>query len=386
MPALQQPWLTALLTYIGSQRDGSAARRAAFVCWMCVPVYLLFAFWSLGGWFIAVDDPTLDGRILSYSTLYGFVMTFAWVAAAVYGMQIDNLRRPDEGFARLILVGYAATTAFTCYLVGTLNIISGLVMMGAPLLGLMLFPIAEILALFSVAILAVLGASVASSLGMLPYAPVLNSGLTTTTAPGLYYAMSGIVGSALYVAYEVLVMAALVSTSRFHESDARAQAVTDPLTGLANRRQILDELERLLMRSDGDEKMLAAIVVDIDDFRRINEEHGHRTGDHVLVTTAWALRNCLRNKDLIGRFDGEEFLVILPDTRPAAAQEVAERCRLAVRHAGIEVDGRRIELSASVGVAVCTEQHVRDVDHLIRRATQAIAAARANGPDKIGMG
>jgi diguanylate cyclase (GGDEF)-like protein len=384
MSVAGQVWLPGILTAIGAQRDGSRARRAAFVCWMCVPVYLLFSFWALGGWFIAVEDPTLDGKVLSYATLYGFIMTFAWIAAAVFGLQLDHLNRSGSVYTALVLVAYAASTALTCYLVGTLNIISGLVMMGAPLLGMMLFPMREILSLFSLAIVAVLGASVASALGHIPYAPILNAGLVTTSAPGLYYAMSGIVGSALYVTYEVLIMAALVAASRYRETDAATLAITDALTGLANRRQILGELERLLLPAAKNAAPCAIVLVELDDFRGLGERHGHRAADLALIAAAHALRGALRNRDLVGRFHGSEFLVVLPDTQATAAHEVGQRCQNAVKNCMANTGGDQISLSASTGVAARSAGEHLGIDDLLRAASISLAANRAAGNVKQG--
>jgi len=359
--------ITQVIAWIGAQRDGSRAARAAFVCWMCVPVYLLFSFWSLAGWVVAGTDASLDAEVLSYATLYGFTMTLVWVAAAVYGTQLDDLDRPGTRYSRLVLIGYAATTALTCYLVGTLNIICGLVMMGAPLLGMMLFPLGEILALFTVAIVAVLGASVASALGVLPYAPILNTGLLNTAAPGLYYAMSGVVGAALYVAYEAIIMAALVQAARARESESSRLSGMDPLTGVANRQQIMALLRRRLAQRESSGSALAIALVDIAGLREISVRHGQAGVDGTVVAAAQALRACLRSGDTIGRLHDNVFLVILPDTSTASAQEVASRCRDAVlqkTHRGLAAD-----LTVQTGIAGCSGIMPVDADELVRLAT-----------------
>lgn len=374
MHPTRQGRLAGLVERIGRQRDGSAARRAAFVCWICVPVYLLLAFWALGGWFISVDDPTLDGRILSYTTLYAFCMTFAWIAAAVFGMQLDHLRRPDAAYTWLVLCGYALTTALTCYLVGTLNIICGLVMMGAPLLGMMLFPLGQVLGVFCVAILLVLGASVASALGHLPYAPVLNAGLAQEQVPGLYYAMSGVVGSALYVTYEVLIMAALVTSARDREEDARRAAMADPLTGVSNRHHILEALDRCLARAGEHDVHVAVIRVDLLNYRDTCLQAGHRAGDELLLAASRALRHCLRTRDLVGRLADASFLVLLPETRPDGASDVADRCRQALAQSSAEAGKSRVALTTRVTLAIAAPGQPSSVDALLRASDTADGA------------
>lgn len=367
-------WMSQGMTMIGAQREGSRARRAAFVCWICAPVYLLFALWALGGWFISVDDPSLDGKVLSYATLYGFTMTLAWVAAGVFGLQLDDLSRPDALYSRVVLMGYAVTTALTCYLVGTLNIICGLVMMGAPLLGMMLFPLGQVLGVFGVAILLVLGASVASALGHLPYAPVLNAGLAQDQVPGLYYAMSGVVGSALYVTYEVLIMAALVTSARDREEDARRAAMADPLTGVSNRRHILEALDRCLAKAGEHDVHVAVIRVDLLNYRDTCLQAGHRAGDELLLAASRALRHCLRTRDLVGRLADASFLVLLPETRPDGAADVADRCRHALAHSSAEAGKVRVALAARVTLAIAAPGQPSSVDALLRASDSADGA------------
>lgn len=379
-------WFFSLLALVGAQREGSLARRAAFVGWMSAPVYLMFALWTLGGWLLAGHMPGLNARVLGYATIYGFAMTLAWVAIARHGLYRDRRRLPDSTYAQGVLWCYAVTSAFTCYLVGTLNIISGLVMMGAPLIGMMLFPMRQVLTVFGSSIVALLATSVASALGALPYAPVLDgAGFVDATGPGLYYALSGIAGAGLYVTYETLIMMALVSAWHYREDGVRRLSQTDMLTGVANRRHIIDELETLLGNHARNDEPVAVIMVDIDHFKQVNDRHGHIAGDRALAAAAEALRQCLRASDRIGRYGGEEFLIVLPGATPEAAREIAERCRLAVGAAIINAGDVRLDLTASLGVSSRPARDVRDADHIIHLADEAMYLAKQAGRNQVVM-
>lgn len=376
-------WFFSLLALVGAQREGSLARRAAFVGWMAAPVYLLFSLWTLGGWFLAAYQPQLDARVLGFATVYGCGMTLAWVAIALGGLHLDRIRRPGAGYAQWVLWFYACTSAFTCYLVGTLNIISGLVMMGAPLIGLMLFPIRQVLTVFGTALCALLAASVASALGTIPYAPILHAGMIAGTGPGLYYALSGVVGSGLYVTYETVIMMALVSAWHYREQGVRRLSQTDMLTGVSNRRHIIEELEELLRTQAPANEPVAVLMVDIDHFKQINDRHGHIAGDRALVAAAEALRLCLRATDRIGRYGGEEFLIVLPGAPMETAREIAERCRLAVSTAPINANEQRIALTASIGASSRRAREIRDADHIIHLADEAMYLAKQAGRDQV---
>ena len=188
-------------------------------------------------------------------------------------------------------------------------------------------------------------------------------------------------------------------------------ARTDFLTSLPNRRAteegILREWERLRRRSGafalskGDSEELrptpplSVVMIDIDDFSVFNDEHGHQTGDEMLRRTALVLRSALRSCDLVGRWGGEEFLVVLPDTDPEGAVVVAERLRGAVEadafydlprfpSDGDEARERlRLRVTVSVGVATTDRPSAPRPDELIRRADTALYAAKRAGKNRV---
>ena len=155
------------------------------------------------------------------------------------------------------------------------------------------------------------------------------------------------------------------------------QAFHDPLTGLANRRRFVDQAEAALggrSRVGG----IAALFVDLDDFKTVNDSLGHAAGDELLVAVAARIRDGLRSTDVAARLGGDEFGVLLLDIPdPAYATTVAERL-LAGISAPLEVAGVPVEVNASIGVAVDTEA-MHGVDDLLSDADVAMYQAKALG-------
>jgi two-component system cell cycle response regulator len=158
---------------------------------------------------------------------------------------------------------------------------------------------------------------------------------------------------------------------------ARLEALLreDALTGLSNRRAILTQLGGMVSGARRHGHPLSIAILDLDHFKRINDTHGHKTGDEVLVAAAHALATHLRAEDQLGRLGGEEFLILLPDTDAAAATHVAEKLRLEVAAAPSPVP-----VTTSVGVATWDGE---TADDLVQRADDALYAAKEAGRDRV---
>jgi two-component system cell cycle response regulator len=164
----------------------------------------------------------------------------------------------------------------------------------------------------------------------------------------------------------------------------RHEATRDPLTGLWNRRMILDQLAREFHRATRDGHAIAVTVADLDHFKEVNDRYGHVMGDVVLRAASERLRSVLRSYDFIGRYGGEEFLIILPACEPRLALSIAERARRAMS-TPLVVDGHELSLSVSLGVS-CSTPTTTDPSSLIHAADQALYRAKAAGRDRIEIG
>jgi diguanylate cyclase (GGDEF)-like protein len=164
--------------------------------------------------------------------------------------------------------------------------------------------------------------------------------------------------------------------------ELRHQAETDALTGLPNRRAVAGRLAHEALRVTRYGRPLAALILDIDHFKQVNDTLGHDAGDHVLRQVARAVAGALRDVDVAGRWGGEEFVVLLPETRLAEAVEVGERLRHRVRELVLEWQGHAIPVAISVGVAA-SPAPLRDPALLVARADAALYAAKAAGRDRV---
>ena len=164
-----------------------------------------------------------------------------------------------------------------------------------------------------------------------------------------------------------------------------AQAWTDPLTGLANRRRLDQHLEALVQLSLRYGSSLSCVLVDIDHFKRVNDVHGHAAGDAVLREVAHRIGAACRTTDLAARYGGEEFALLLPETPLADAVLVAERVREAIRSRPIDIDvpvRLHLAVTASLGVASLGEA-VTGGAALCAAADAALYRAKAAGRDRV---
>jgi len=172
---------------------------------------------------------------------------------------------------------------------------------------------------------------------------------------------------------------AVIALSRMLEKSSR----TDELTGIANRRGILETLSAELAVGGRHTLPLAVLMADIDHFKKINDTHGHAAGDEALRAVSRTLGGALREGDSVGRLGGEEFLVLLPMLEGAAAFAAADRLRREIEQSRAVFEGCEIPLSISIGVG-CRRQG-DSVDSLLARADAALYAAKSAGRNRVTM-
>jgi two-component system cell cycle response regulator len=162
-----------------------------------------------------------------------------------------------------------------------------------------------------------------------------------------------------------------------------ALAVTDELTGLYNRRYFDRHLSLMLDKARDQGRDMAVMLIDMDFFKSVNDNHGHDIGDTVLKEFAERLKRNIRGVDLPCRFGGEEFVVLMPDTDFRQAQGVAERVRIAVAERGFEAPGLRpLAVTCSVGVAL-NEHEVDTPEMILKRADVALYRAKREGRNRV---
>jgi diguanylate cyclase (GGDEF)-like protein/PAS domain S-box-containing protein len=175
-----------------------------------------------------------------------------------------------------------------------------------------------------------------------------------------------------------------VTERRRFEAELRFLADHDALTGLPNRRRFHEELQRHLAFTERYGGEGAALLLDLDNFKYLNDSQGHKAGDQFLVSLARVLKERLRQTDVVARLGGDEFGVLLPAADPPQARKVAELLQAAVRDHAPLVAGQPVKLSTSIGIA-CFGHGSSDPEQLMAAADLAMYEAKEAGRDRIGM-
>lgn len=164
------------------------------------------------------------------------------------------------------------------------------------------------------------------------------------------------------------------------------RAHTDELTGLPNRRAVMRRLEEEIERSRRYQRPLSLVILDLDHFKHVNDNHGHSTGDQVLIATADAMDGVIRDLDMVGRMGGEEFAVILPETDLAGGHTMADRMRLEIGRRTHEAPGGgSFRVTASLGVATMEPGSSATLKEFIQSADEALYKAKGMGRNRVSL-
>ncbi len=166
------------------------------------------------------------------------------------------------------------------------------------------------------------------------------------------------------------------------EQDLQTLCRTDPLTTAANRRAFNEIISQEFSRFKRSQKEYALVMIDLDHFKSINDQHGHGTGDHVLIEVTERCKDNLRVHDIIARLGGEEFCILLPYTNQEQAQKVAERLRQKIEIMPIISEGKRIKVTISVGISLVAAGDV-DGHDAIERADKKLLEAKSMGKNRV---
>jgi diguanylate cyclase (GGDEF)-like protein len=267
----------------------------------------------------------------------------------------------------------------TGYLIGSFSPATMVAYVSVVGVGLVLFDRKMIYCALVPATIALLFCNFLSMYGVLQYAPIFKLEVLNQAQMHPFW-----VGSMFFFLLPILIACLLLFESllkqwRIRETAIQVLSLLDPLTNVMNRRSISNHLERLHQQPN---QLYSIVLLDLDHFKNINDHFGHSVGDQVLINVAKCLANNLRDRDMIGRFGGEEFILLLPNTTPAQAQNVAERCRLAIGELKFtSEDHQEFSISASFGISSTLSA---DEPHLIiSQADQALYAVKASGRNQV---
>lgn len=193
----------------------------------------------------------------------------------------------------------------------------------------------------------------------------------------------GIVLEALTLAYIISHRIRILEDIRASQDELKRQASTDPLTKLYNRRFFLSEADYLMRSAQLSQAPMAVLALDIDHFKSVNDNHGHACGDQVIIALAYTLKQHSRDNDLIARFGGEEFVMLLPDANLEEAHRCAERIRSAAEALQVNAGSdKAVLITVSIGVAEVGVGY-ETIETALARADRALYQAKNNGRNRV---
>ena len=214
---------------------------------------------------------------------------------------------------------------------------------------------------------------IGATFAALPWIPLFLTGNLILHATSIFVLMS----SFTLISFGSLLNLLLSDIIVFHYKNS----VTDPMTGLNNRRFFLEQSKAILKSSKRYDSPISLIMCDLDKFKSINDSFGHEVGDKVIITFGEILKQCVRDGDVLSRFGGEEFIILLPLTSLDGAQKLAERIRQNAESTHIKNQEEKVYFTASFGVTSFIKSD--DIEDNIRQADNALYRAKENGRNQV---
>ncbi|HAV2763022.1 GGDEF domain-containing protein [Acinetobacter baumannii] len=296
---------------------------------------------------------------------------------------IPCYRYKDQAWAQKIvpLISVQAFMLMLChdgYLIGSISPATMVGYVGTIGVGLVLFERKIVYSAFIPATIILAVCTYLSMTGVISYAPLFNFKTMRHAQTNPFW-----LGSMLFFIMPILVACfilfeILLTQWRQRETYIQRLSQIDPLTNVLNRRSLNTHLEALHEQQFD----YAVILLDIDHFKKINDIYGHHQGDQVLIEIARCLSENLRNEDIIGRFGGEEFILLLPHTDIIQAEKIAERCRQALQELTI-FNNQNIQIHVSASFGISSSAFANDPYLVIRQADQALYAVKASGRNQV---
>lgn len=335
-----------------------------------------------------LGDPT-DEPYLSRATLRFVVLALSFYlsAFALLGIVWRIIRRKHPSsrpfvWASLFLV--FLTGSVSAYVVGHFSTpILGATVAGAMAV-LLLFDLKTAMPMMVLGFFGLFGPIVPIAMRLIPYGPLYDAMPFVTRHPPHAWLFTTSAFGIGIVAAPTVILIVVVQRWRARDEEIHRLAKLDGLTEVPNRRYFLERLHEELYRVGRFGSTVSLILFDLDFFKRINDRHGHQVGDTVLVEVARLVqRSVVRRIDVVGRYGGEEFAVMLPGTDESGALVVAERLRAAIEGMVVEHGGTRISLTASFGVASYPHPAILDLDDFVSRADGALYRAKESGRNRV---
>jgi diguanylate cyclase (GGDEF)-like protein len=353
----------------------------------CSLLTLPFAFgWLVRSYQLQSDlarAPYVDRAFLSSFLPFLWLHALGHTAIVAIAFAL-HLRKTEKAawLVQLEIQFWAISLSVSLYALGSFTTPFSVLLVALPVFGFLLFGSAMKAGLFTMSF-GVAAGMVLPQVGILPYAPFFR---TAPFADGhlnpTWIASFGV--PSIFAAIVVVAMqVSLLGQLRARQVELERLSGTDVLTGLANRAMLFERLAAEMARARRHKQPVSVAMLDVDHFKRINDTFGHLEGDRVLRKVAERLKSMLRIEDFAGRYGGEEFTLILPNTGVHQAASLAERLRVGAHAIEVGTSPDALPFSVSIGLAQYDGQET--VDQLVARADDALYRAKRSGRDQVAL-
>mgnify|MGYP006345795863 FL=1 len=316
------------------------------------------------------------------------VRTQLWTSLCLFGVFITLILPchlfKAQAWAQSILPTFIVQlfTVMLCYnsyLVGSFSPATMVGYVGVMCVGLILFERKIIYCALIPATIALILLNYLSTFSGFPYAPLFNMERMNQTMMHPFWVSSMLFFLVPLKLVCLFLFEILLTQWRMREATIEKLSRLDPLTNVMNRRSISSHLEKLHQNPDF---LYSIVLLDLDYFKNINDQFGHHMGDQVLIKVAQCLVHNVRDQDIIGRFGGEEFILLFPNTSTVKALNIAERCRIAIAEMRFfTATDQPFSVSASFGIS--SSDHANEPHVVISQADQALYAVKAAGRNQV---
>lgn len=352
--------------------------KGLVILMMAIPLYAQYLVWGMFTLNAPFRNEVINTEHLTSVMAMQAALIIVGVALSLVGLVLRKRHCDSMWFQHATLQFYCISLVMLSYGIGTVSFPVGVVLLGATIFGLILLDRTAVWWALATAVLLLTALTMAAMMGHIPYAPSKPAILSHDAQ--IFWMLSELYFAAPFIVLMTLIADQTLLWWRDREQRIRLLSETDNLTGLANRHCLFANASAML---ENREATLCVILTDLDRFKRINDVHGHAMGDQALIASAQALTTCLRSDDVVGRYGGEEFLILLANRSTEEALAVAERCRLAIAAVELKTaDGQALPITASFGVTQMSAGQ-EPLDHAIQRADEALYQAKHNGRNRV---
>ncbi|MDF1781270.1 MAG: GGDEF domain-containing protein [Alcanivoracaceae bacterium] len=313
--------------------------------------------------------------------VFGGASIIGWLAILLKGLWLRAHNDHSSAYVLVLILYYGVSLLPLGYVLGIMAPITAVILLGATLNGFVLFGFPRVLGAFAINVVLIAVCGILSLNRVVEYAPLLSANLTAKSAINAYWMISQFVFCVPLITVAFLITYMLLTRWRDREAHAMSMSRTDILTGIPNRRAIMDIVKHELADTRRNCRPFAVVMIDIDHFKSINENYGEAAGDLVLSETANAVTSVLRESDWVGRYGGDQFVLVLPQADSSTAINAVERVQEALAKLSFDIGtAMRVRIKASLGVySVIGDADAPTVEQVLKRADDALREAKDDG-------